>query len=105
MDDVKENNLKAKISKLNIDVAALSAKDKWVRALFMVLFVVVSTFVRPIIFAMALIQFFFVLFTNNPNANLLKFSESLCRFAYQIYLYITYGTQEKPFPFSSWPTQ
>lgn len=100
--DIQEEPRKPK--KLDIDTEGLKAADKWIRGLYMILFVVVSYFVKSIIFGIAFLQFLIVLFTGNPNKNLLKFTEGLCRFAYQIYLFLTYGSEEKPFPFSSWPS-
>jgi hypothetical protein len=41
--------------------------------------------------------------TGKLNENLSHFSESLTRYAFQILLYVTFQSEERPFPFSPWP--
>ena len=82
----------------------LIATHKWFRAIFMVIFMIIGYFLAPaLILLIALFQFIYVLFANQPNENLLKFSNGLCDYFCQIMHYLTYGTNEKPFPFGKWP--
>jgi len=83
----------------------IKSKSQWLRALFMVLFIVINYFVRFIIIAIALFQFIIVLMSAKKNNNLLKFGKSLSTYSYQIMLYITYNSEDKPFPFGNWPNE
>lgn len=77
--------------------------DKWVRLLYMLLYLVILWFVKIIFLGVIIFQFLSLLFTEKTNANLLKFSKSLSSYAYQVYLFLTYNTEEKSFPFGDWP--
>jgi hypothetical protein len=81
----------------------LTATDKWFRLLFVVIYLVVNYVAQFIIWALAAIQFIFALLTGSPNQNLLSFTRGLNAFCYDILQYVTYNTQDKPFPFGSWP--
>lgn len=43
------------------------------------------------------------LITTELNDQLLDFSSSLTKYVTQILLYITFKSEERPFPFSPWP--
>lgn len=44
------------------------------------------------------------LITTELNGQLLDFSDSLTKYVSQILLYITFKSEERPFPFSPWPS-
>lgn len=50
-----------------------------------------------------LVQFLFSLFTGKANSALLELGSSLSKFIYQALEFLTYNTEEKPFPFADWP--
>ncbi len=77
----------------------------WVRGLFMILFVLIYGVAEVILTAAVLLQFFFVLVTGEKNDRLTTFGRSLSRFIYQIILYWTFNSEDKPFPFGSWPVE
>jgi hypothetical protein len=81
----------------------LLTKNKWIRFLFMVLFLAIMLIAKFIIWCVVAFQFIAVLFTNNTNQKLLEFSKSLNYYFYQILKFLTYSTEVKPYPFSSWP--
>lgn len=86
--DIKEN---AK----NIDV--------WTRGLFILVFGVIFYFLFILIWLVVIFQFFMKLITSELNEQLLDFSDSLNKYVSQILLYITFKSEERPFPFSPWP--
>ena len=88
--DIKEN---AK----NIDV--------WTRGLFILIFAVIFYFLFILIWLVVIFQFIMKLITSELNSQLLDFSDSLTQYVTQILLYITFKSEERPFPFSPWPTQ
>ena len=78
-------------------------KEKWMRGLFMALFVVILWIVKILFYAIILLQFVLVLLTDKHNENLHRFSKHLSTYTYQIYLFLTYNSEDKPYPFSEWP--
>jgi hypothetical protein len=43
--------------------------------------------------------------TRSTQANLLAFGSSLAEYVRQIVAYLTFNTEEKPFPFGEWPSE
>jgi hypothetical protein len=58
-----------------------------------------------IIFAVVAFQFLASLFTGQPNDRLARFGRNLARYLQQITVYLTFTTEEKPFPFTPWPDE
>lgn len=81
----------------------LSAQCKWLRLLYMVFFLIVAVIVKFIMWFLTAFQFLVVLFNDHPNKVLLEFSEGLSVYIAQIFRFLTYNTDSKPFPFISWP--
>jgi hypothetical protein len=50
-------------------------------------------------------QFLSSLFTGQPNDLLTRFGGNLARYLQQIIVYMTFATEEKPFPFMPWPDE
>ncbi len=49
------------------------------------------------------LQFFVALVNGVDNPNLRRFGETLCEYIYQALRFLTYNSDEKPFPFADWP--
>ena len=81
-------------------------KDRgtWIRGLFMLLFVALYNVAAVLIGAVAILQFAWKLVSGETNPRLLSFGEDLSRYFYQILRYLTFNTEEKPFPFADWPS-
>ncbi len=75
----------------------------WLRGLFMLLFAVIFNIVEIMLGAIVVFQFLNVLVTAKPMPRLVAFSESLGRFIYQIVRYLTFDTDDRPYPFADWP--
>jgi hypothetical protein len=78
--------------------------EVWARGFYMLLFAVIYSIAKVVLWAVALFQFGFVLLTTQRNVPLLDFGASLSRFLYEVLLFLTFNTEGKPFPFSDWPT-
>lgn len=78
-------------------------KQKWLRGLFMLVLFVCGWIAVYVAVAIAIFQFIWSLFSDDHNQNLLGFSKSLTQYLTQILQYLTYTSDAKPFPFSSWP--
>lgn len=80
-------------------------KNQFIRAFFMILFVIIKWAATMVFYFVAILQFIFALFTKTPNQHLLNFNQSLSAYIYQILLFVGYNSETKPFPFSPWPNQ
>lgn len=81
----------------------LTAKDTWIRGLFILLFAFIMGVAKVVTAAVVVIQFLFTVFSGETNDNLRHFGASLSRYTYQLMLYLTYNSDDKPFPFNPWP--
>lgn len=75
------------------------------RLIYAIIFYFVYSLSRFVVAAVAIFQFFHVLFTEELQPDLLKFSGSLTRYAGQLVAYVTWASHQKPFPFSDWPSE
>lgn len=81
----------------------LRARDTWIRFFYLFLFLIIAGIVETLIVAIMLFQFLSTLFVRKTNEPLVKFGRSLSAYVYEIALYITYGSNDRPFPFKDWP--
>lgn len=81
----------------------LTAKDKWLKALYIILFGVILEVIKLITWGVAILQFVMVLVTDKPIQRLLDFTKHLGQYAAQIVHFLSYNNNEKPYPFSDWP--
>lgn len=81
----------------------LLVKEKWIRGLVMLFFVMVKCLALWLIYLIALFQFVSDLLTNKPNERLLEFSKQLNIYFLQILNFLTFNSEIKPFPFANWP--
>jgi hypothetical protein len=81
----------------------LSSKH-WLRLIFMLLFAVVLQLTSLIMWALVILQFLFSLITGQDNHNLRRFGQSLSRYIFDTLRFLTYNSEQKPFPFADWPS-
>ena len=56
-----------------------------------------------LLIVISVIQFIFSLVTGANNTNLREFGDSLGRYIQQMVAFLTYNSDDKPFPFTPWP--
>lgn len=78
-------------------------RETWQRLLFILLFGFIYTVAEIVVAATIVLQFGFELFTAARNRNLLELGASLSRYVYEILRYVTYNSDQRPFPFAPWP--
>lgn len=78
-------------------------RNIWVRGLFMLLMLLVLHVCGTVLFVVALIQFVVVLANDAPNQRLAALGRNLGSYFRQIVNFLTFVTEEVPFPFSDWP--
>lgn len=81
----------------------LTAKDTWIRGIFMLLFAVFLSVAKVVAAVVVVVQFLFTVFQGETNDNLKQFGAGLSRFVFQTMMYLTYNSDDKPFPFKPWP--
>lgn len=81
----------------------LSESGIWIRALQMILFLFIYNVAEVVAIAVVLLQFLMRLVTGKTNLRLLEFGQSLSLFIYQVWRFLMFITEEKPFPFDNWP--
>lgn len=78
-------------------------RSAWLRGLYMLIFMFFLGVAKFVTFVVILVQFVKVLFSADTNQKLLGFGESLSQYQYQILMFLTYNTEQQPYPMSDWP--
>ena len=82
----------------------IKSRSTWLRALFMLVCFFLYAITRPIVAAVVVLQFLWALFTSEPNEKLTALGHSLAVYTQELIDYLTYYTEERPFPFEKdWP--
>lgn len=69
----------------------------------MLLFAVIYNIAEMVVTLVAVFQFLATLFTGSPNQRLLSFGETLSRYFYHVMRFLTFASDDRPFPFRDWP--
>lgn len=83
--------------------AASGSRSLLLRALFMLLMMLAYQLSITLLFILALIQFVIVLVNGGPNARLASFGRSAGTYLKQVVQFLTFASEDVPFPFSDWP--
>jgi hypothetical protein len=83
--------------------ATLTNLDTWKRGLFMVVFSMISSVAKLLVTIVAIFQFITLLFKGRVNESVIPFGQNLSTYLYQTTLFLTFKTDEMPFPFLDFP--
>ena len=83
--------------------STLTNLDTWKRGLFMVFFSIISGVVRLVVSLVAVFQFITLLFKGETNQVMIPLGQNLGSYLYQITLFLTFKSDEMPFPFLPFP--
>jgi hypothetical protein len=75
----------------------------WLRGVFMVVMAIAFHISATLLALAAVIQFVLTLVSETPNTRLIAFGQSLGLYLSQIAGFVSFGTEEVPFPFNAWP--
>ncbi len=78
-------------------------RNIWMRGLFMLLMAFAFHVCVTVLCVVAVIQFVIMLLNGTPNVRLVSFGRSMGSYLRQIVHFLTFATEEAPFPFSEWP--
>lgn len=80
------------------------SRNIWVRGLLTLLFLAVLWFIRLIVLILAAFQFVHAIVTGGPNPRLLPFARSVANYIRQMAAFVTWTTEMRPWPWSTWPS-
>ena len=82
----------------------IKERTTWMRGLYMLLFLIFYSVAKVIIFSIIAFQFVLSLLTGKTNDRLIKLGQSLSTYLYQILTFLTFNSEEHPYPFGAWPS-
>jgi len=90
---------------MHSNTAAKNLKDErtWRRLAYIILFIIAFNVVEVILWALVAVQFLARLFSGRPIERASVFGQNMASFAYQIVCFLTFRTDETPWPFAPWP--
>jgi hypothetical protein len=88
MDDTVKENLKD--------------SSTWMRLLYMLIFVIIFNIGELLVGALVIFQLLVKLFTGETNDRLRDFGQQLSQYLYRILQFLTFNSEDKPFPFDDW---
>jgi hypothetical protein len=78
--------------------------NTWIRFAYMLLFTVLLMAARLVITLVVVVQFLLVLLIGSDNENLRNLGQGLAKWVYETVMFLTFNSEEKPFPFDEWPS-
>ncbi len=82
----------------------IKSRSVWLRLFFMLVVFLLYGVSRIVTAAVIALQYFWVLFTGGTNYQLRGVGQALATYTYQIILYLTFNSDQRPFPFDTdWP--
>jgi hypothetical protein len=83
----------------------IKSRTTWLRLLFMAIYGLFISLAGMIGTVIVVIGFFWVLFTGEVNRELRQIGQAIASYMYDIIRYLTFNTEDKPFPFGgAWPS-
>lgn len=83
----------------------IRSRTTWLRLVFIVVFYALAGVASFVASAVIVLGFLWVLFTGEPNVQLQRVGQSIASYIYQIIRYLTFNSDEKPYPFDAdWPS-
>jgi len=80
-------------------------KDTWLRFIYLVVFGIAFYLSILLTFAASIFQFLAKLFSGAAFGGLADFGDNLAAYQGQVTRYLTFASEEKPFPFAPFPSK
>ncbi|MCZ6524648.1 MAG: DUF4389 domain-containing protein, partial [Alphaproteobacteria bacterium] len=84
--------------------SSLRARGTWLRLAYMILFAIIIYVTGIVTTVVVVLQFLSKLFTGGVNARLQGFGQSLGSYLSEIVCFLTFHTEDMPYPFAHWPS-
>ncbi|GAB6048894.1 hypothetical protein JCM19379_27260 [Methyloparacoccus murrellii] len=85
----------------SIEPSVTDPGNFFVRLFYILVYVIILGIVRFVLWGVLLVQVLLHLVGAQPNAGARRAGEVVAEYIYRIWLYLSYSTNEKPFPFNS----
>ncbi len=85
-------------------VSGEQPRKLWLRALFMLVMCVAFYVAAWVLAVTAVVQLVMTATDGTSNERLRSFGRALARYLAQIAQFVTFDTEQAPFPFSDWPS-
>jgi len=95
MADLNESELKKNVKD----------KDTWLRFIYLVVFGIAFYLSFILTYVASIFQFLAKLFSGSSFAGLAEFGDNLATYQSQVTRFLTFSSDEKPFPFAPFPTK
>ncbi|HUY68443.1 MAG TPA: DUF4389 domain-containing protein [Alphaproteobacteria bacterium] len=95
------------MSELNEEDLKKNVKDKdtWLRLVYLVVFGIIFYISIGFTFIFSIFQFLAKLFSGSSFASLAEWGDNLGAYQAQVTRYLTFASDEKPFPFAAFPSK
>jgi ABC-type transport system involved in cytochrome bd biosynthesis fused ATPase/permease subunit len=84
---------------------SVTDKSLWKRLLSMLVLGFAYGIARFVLFATVILQVLFTLFTGSNNEPLKVTGKNLTDYIYDILMFLTFNSEDRPFPFRGWSEQ
>lgn len=81
----------------------LRKRTTWLRGLYMLLYILIFHVAEFVVGVVVVLQFLFTLVSGQTNIHLLQFGQSLSQYVFLILRFLTFNSEDMPFPFADWP--
>ncbi|MBF0193362.1 MAG: DUF4389 domain-containing protein [Magnetococcales bacterium] len=78
-------------------------KADFQRIIFMMIIGFCYAIAKFVLFGIIFFLAISYLATGNPNDRLIKVGAQFSTYAYQVFCYLTFNSEQRPFPFDEWP--
>ena len=78
-------------------------RNTWRRGLLMIVMAMAFQLAATLVGLIAVVQFVLALVSDAPNERLSHFGRGLGQYLRHIANFVTFGSEDVPFPFSDWP--
>ncbi len=82
---------------------SVTDKGLWKRILSMLVLGFAYSIAKFVLFATVVLQVLFTLFTGSNNEPLKATGKSLTDYIYEVFMFLTFNSENRPFPFKAWP--
>lgn len=83
----------------------LKSRDTWLRLVFILVYCLIVSIATLVGSFIVGVGFIWVLVTGEVNRQLQQVGQSLASYVYQVVRYLTFNSDQKPFPFGAdWPS-
>ncbi len=80
----------------------LKDRSTWMRLLYMLIFIIIFNIGELLVGALVIFQVLVKLFTVETTQRLRDFGQQLSQYLYRILQFLTFNSEDKPFPFDDW---